>query len=204
MKVYIGGYINRISWGSDLETWYYKKMFPEDHWDRDLKDLSWFGKSFIWLTDQLQILLNMTINRIQDKRQRKIKVRIDNYDVWNADHTLAQIILPVLKKLKEDKMGIPFVDKEDAPAELFEERNDPADPDGYSEEAWSYVLDEMIWTFGQLADENSDDEFYKETNPGSDSVFGRYVLDREGYDKREARIKNGLRLFGKYYRGLWT
>jgi hypothetical protein len=27
--------------------------------------------------------------------------------------------------------------------------------------------------------------------------------DKEGYDKHSKRIDNGLRLFGKYYRGLW-
>lgn len=203
MKVYIGKYVDRFRWGADLETWYYQKMFPEDHWDRDLEDFTWFGKTFIWLTDQLQILLNMTLNKLQDKRDRKVVVRVDNYDTWNADHTLALIIYPVLKRLKEDKMGIPFVEAGDAPAELFEQRNDPNDPDGFSEKAWEYVLDEMIWTFGQLADVDSDDEFYKEI-PGSDHPFGKYELDKEGYDKREERIKNGLRLFGKYYRGLWT
>lgn len=202
MKVKIGKYVDRFRWGVQLEDWYYKKIFPEDYWDRDAKDFGRFGKTFIWFTDQLQILLNMTLNKIQDKKKRKVKVVIDDYDTWNADHTLGLIILPVLKKLREDKMGIPFVDKEDAPADFFEEKKDPTDPDGFSERAWDYVLGEMIWTFEQLTDETSEDEFFKEVE--SDDVLGKYELDREGYDKREVRIKNGLRLFGKYYRALWT
>ena len=42
-----------------------------------------------------------------------------------------------------------------------------------------YVLDEMIWAHKKI-------------------VKDSYFLDRE-----EERIQNGLRLFGKYYRGLW-
>jgi hypothetical protein len=65
------------------------------------------------------------------------------------------------EKLREDKMGIPFVDKEDAPADFFEEKNDPNDPDGFSERAWDYVLGEMIWTFEQLTDETSEEGQYQ-------------------------------------------
>lgn len=72
----------------------------------------------------------------------------------------------------------------------------------------------------ELADEYIDfDSFY-------DSYFSHYLneepvepskdptpkkkklktprFDKEAYDIHEARIKNGLRLFGKYYRGLWN
>ena len=34
------------------------------------------------------------------------------------DHTLAMIIVPMLKQLKETKHGAPFVDDEDVPEEL--------------------------------------------------------------------------------------
>jgi hypothetical protein len=38
-------------------------------------------------------------------KQRKIVVKLDPWDSWNANDTLAIIILPVLKQLKETKHG---------------------------------------------------------------------------------------------------
>ena len=49
---------------------------------------------------------------------RKNVVEVDGSDVWSLDWTLAQIIAPTLKKLKEDKHGAPNVADEDVPAEL--------------------------------------------------------------------------------------
>jgi hypothetical protein len=42
-------------------------------------------------------------------------VHIDRYDTWSMDHTLADIILPMLKQLKETKHGSPNVDDEMCP-----------------------------------------------------------------------------------------
>jgi hypothetical protein len=38
---------------------------------------------------------------------RKIDVKIDNFDTWALDHTLAVIILPALIQLKQTKHGVP-------------------------------------------------------------------------------------------------
>jgi len=66
----------------------------------------------------------------------------------------------------------------------------------------------MIWTFEQLSKDDSTDQFF--THPNEDEVFESneerllaIKIDNEGLKKHEERIKNGLRLFGKYYRGLW-
>ena len=45
-------------------------------------------------------------------------VKIDRYDTWSMDHTLADIILPMLKQLRDTKHGSPMVDVEDVPEEL--------------------------------------------------------------------------------------
>lgn len=108
-------------------------------------------------------------------------IKINNYDSWNADITLAMVILPVLKGFKETKYTIPRVDDEDVPDEI-KSMNAPRvesewDMDDFYENRWDYVLDEMIWTFSEL-------------------LSNKYDFDNE-------RIDNGLRLFGKYYRGLW-
>jgi hypothetical protein len=55
-------------------------------------------------------------------------------------------------------------------------------------------MDELIWTFDQLINTERDiDLFYSEENG----------WDLEASNKYNDRIRNGLRLFGKYYRGLW-
>lgn len=125
---------------------------------------------------------------VHDKKSRKIKIKIHPYDTWNMDHTLALIILPMLKQLKETKHGAPFVDMEDVPENLRTEKEiDPSgDVDEKHFDRWNYVLDEMIWAFGIIASD-SDIEISFDKNQKS----------------RSDRIDNGLRLFGKYYRGLW-
>ena len=57
-------------------------------------------------------------------------------------------------------------------------------------------MDELIWTFDTLinCDDGDSETFYdKNTN----------TYDHEGSKKHNDRIENGLRLFGRYYRGLW-
>ena len=53
-----------------------------------------------------------------DDSERKIDVQLDKFDTWNMDDTLAHIILPMLKQLKETKHGSHIVDDEDVPEEL--------------------------------------------------------------------------------------
>ena len=50
--------------------------------------------------------------------RRKIDIQIDPWDTWNMYNTLADIILPMLKQLKETKHGSPVVELEDVPEEL--------------------------------------------------------------------------------------
>ena len=116
------------------------------------------------------------------KVNRKIDIHIDNYDVWNLDNTLALIIAPALIKLKEIKHGNGHVDNEDVPEELHRPEGLKAfDVDDNWEARFDYILDELIWTFTTLSEDDVNDVKYK----------------------LETRVNNGLRLFGKYYRGLW-
>lgn len=120
------------------------------------------------------------------KENRKIDIKIDKYDVWNLDHTLAMIIHPCLLELKKTKHGSPDVDNEDVPEELRSEEHWLTNEqnilvtDSHYHKRWEYVLDEMIWTFKQIADGDLP------------------LVDPE------ERVDKGLRLFGKYYRGMWT
>lgn len=127
-------------------------------------------------------------NWLDSKRKRKIKIRIDNYDTWNMDYTLALIILPMLKQLKEnEKTGSLFsVDNEDVPKKLRSKKVKDPYADAESVEAmfkkWNWIMDEMIFAFDQILED--DCMLYKK--------------------ETENRINNGVRMFGKYFRHLWN
>lgn len=156
---------------------------------------------------------------IESKRKRKVKIHIDNYDVWSADNTLAMIIHPVLLKLKENKHGSHHVDDRDVPKELRraaatrltkEEKNSGHTDDNW-EKRWDYVLNEMIWAFEQHANSNWEEQFYsgKSDLNWDNGVIEKgpndtFKFDIEGRKLHMDRMDNGRRLFAKYYFGLWT
>ena len=139
---------------------------------------SWIGKFCNWL---------------ESKRERKIKVRIDQYDTWNVDSTLAYVIHPLLVKLKEQHHGYSNIDPEDAPHIGMGEKDDYG-LDSKAEERWNWVLDEMIWTFKHYNDDEYKELYYL--------IDGE--IDTDNMKKLDDRVKNGLRLFGKYYQALWS
>lgn len=165
--------------------------------------------------------LNPVCQWIYNKRKRTIKVKIDRYDTWSMDCTLALIILPMLKQLREHKHGAPFVDNEDVPWYLrshFYTKENEYDTDPAHFKRWDWIMDEMIWTFEQLVDDDWESRYHHgehdiqwkecEDNPQlSEMVKGpkdTHWWDVEGYKKHQERINNGLRLFGRYYQGLWS
>ena len=89
------------------------------------------------------------------RKNKAETIIIDDFDVWNLDHTLALIIVPALKVLKKKKQGAPFVKNDDVPEHLRaadEEMkiNDAGgDTDKHYFDRWDWVLDEMIWAFQQ-------------------------------------------------------
>ena len=103
-------------------------------------------------------------------------VKIDHYDTWSMDHTLADIILPMLKQLRDTKHGSPLVDLEDLPEELrmvgYEDwssqlRFDFGDNEQHEKESWEithrrweWVLNEMIFAFEHLVDDKWEDAYH--------------------------------------------
>lgn len=107
------------------------------------------------------------------------------------------------------------------------------DVDAFHFDRWDYVLDEMIWAFSQkltnwedqyhsgVADwwhqaydenDNKIGDLYKWPQKGpkgfvySQLVHGpnhTFKTDMEGLKAHDERMRNGFRLFGKYYSGLW-
>jgi hypothetical protein len=144
-------------------------------------------------------------------RPRVEYVRIDHWDTWSMDHTLAYIVLPMLRQLKATKHGAPAVDDEDVPEHLRSTaappRENDYDVDALHFDRWDWVLDEMIWAFEQKVDDRSDDQFYDHSGVDSNAPFMEQIkhihVDRQGLDAWQARKSNGYRLFGKYYEALW-
>ena len=155
-------------------------------------------------------------------------IKIDRWDTWSMDHTLAEIILPMLIQLRNDKHGSPMVDDEDVPEELRsvkkpklkrkknDVRNtiqvhavDMGEDDGESTVhlKWDWVLNEMIWAFEQKVKEDDESQFFDHTGCGNTNPWDKdYVspkVDWDGLKAHQARKTNGYRLFGKYYEGLW-
>jgi hypothetical protein len=225
MKVNIGPYRNWIGPHQIAEKiLFWKDKYAilegvryEDHPDRiAIEKLGDFLDSIPGLTKFCQW--------IDNKKKRKISVRIDNYDVWSADHTLALIIAPVLKKLKEQKHGSPYVDDKDVPKHLrstaaeplTEEEKNTGHTDQLWEQRWEWVLDEMIWTFEQHADDDWESRFYSgEADLVTEKVEGTaysqlvkgpnytFEVDSKARNAAYKRMANGRRLFAKYYNSLW-
>lgn len=202
MKVYIGPY--KKWWG----PYQLAELIPFVSEDTHDKIGEWLSKTWV----------NNVCEWFYSKQERNIKVRIDKYDTWNMDNTLALIILPMLKQLKETKHGSPLVDDEDLPAHMRH-----GNPDGYDHWVhyrWEWVLNEMIWAFEQELDDSWEDKFvHGESDIEWIIVSGKeeddsalyemkqknpdYWIDRNGIIEYNNKINNGFRLFGKYYRGLW-
>jgi hypothetical protein len=142
---------------------------------------------------------------------RRVKITIDPYDTWNMDHTLALIIVPMLKQLKATKHGAPFVDDEYVPYELSSSaapnKEHEWDVDDNHFKRWNYVLDEMIWAMEQIVDFDNDSQFYdhSEVNEESDLMaqVAQIKCDYEGLQKHHDRIANGTKLFGIFFQSLW-
>jgi hypothetical protein len=145
-------------------------------------------------------------------------VRIDPWDTWSMDHTLADIILPMLKQLKETKHGAPYTDDEDVPEYLRSHMAQPKenewDTDDLHFMRWDWILAEMIWAFEQKVDHDAESQFFDYSAYTEEELIKRNLndiingesktkYDREGHEKWQARKSNGFRLFGKYYENLW-
>jgi hypothetical protein len=192
MKVHIGPYTDYIGPYQIAE----KVFFWIDHravlldetlenrWDvkacnkfGDWLDKSWVHKFCLWL---------------DSKKRRKIDVRIDSYDTWSMDHTLALIIHPMLVQLRDTNHGYFSSDPEDAP-HIGQDPGTDFTNDSKALDRYKWIMDEMIWAFDTLKTDEDYKLFYTEENG----------WDFEGQRLHNERIDNGLRLFGKYYRALW-
>ena len=142
-------------------------------------------------------------------------VKIDRWDTWSMDYTLAHIILPMLIQLQKDKHGAPYTEDDDVPEYLRSYMAQPKenewDTDSLHFMRWDWILKEMIWSFEQKLKDDDEHQFFDDSECGDEKFpwnkDGQYIsklkLDKEGLEAHQKRKANGFRLFGCYYKNLW-
>jgi len=233
MKIYISKYRNHwlspytilekvCFWEKDKDAFYNLEDHPNHKYEKWVNRLE---------------PISIAIQKFLDFVHPRIEyIKIDKYDVWNMDSTLSPIILPMLKQLKETKHSSGVVDCEDVPEHLryntteqwedqkcfeFYHEHEVEEGDRDIHARWDWVLDEMIWAFEQLCDEDNDKQFHSGEHDmksvacawdenGKPTMFTfekgpnhTAKFDSDAFEKHHNRINNGTRLFGKYYRNLW-
>ena len=204
MKIYISGY--RDHWLSPFVILEKVLFWKDDIYEK--KPPKWLQsvcEHVKWVLDKIHPYVNY--------------VKIDKYDTWSMDSTLAHIILPMLKQLKATKHGAPFVDDTDVPDILKSTSAAPKENDWDTDAnwhlRWDWVLGEMIFAFQSDVDDTwearfrtgeSDWEFIDREDGTSEMVKGANdttEYDWDGLKAYQDRMQNGFSLFGKYYTSLW-
>lgn len=227
MKVKIGKYTTWVGpyqianalcfWAKPVVDKYGMKSKPD-----------WVHEFGTWLaenSDGTDSWITRVCQWIESKKSRQVYVKIDRYDTWGMDHTLALIALPMLQQLQATKHGAPYVDDADVPEHLRSTSAPPKeneyDTDANHFHRWDWVLQEMIFAFTCKVDDSWQEKYRSGTidfktepcawdDAGKPTMYqmksgpnDTYQCDYEGMAVEQARITNGFRLFGKYYENLW-
>ena len=126
--------------------------------------------------------MKVKIGRYKKNEKQKIRIKIDDFDVWNLDFTMALILLPMFKRLRKIKAGANAVSDDDVPDEL-KSTAAPTDEYGVDEnfyKRYEWVLSEIIWGLKQLQPPK-----------------------RFGTSYEPARMRNAFRLMGTYWHTFW-
>ena len=156
-------------------------------------------------------------------------IKIDRWDTWSMDSTLAQIVLPMLRQLQDTKHGAPFVDDADVPEHLRSTAAPPRENEWDTDDnhflRWDWAIGEMIFAFEKKNQDDWASEFHSGDHDilwvpvdkdGNEVAKGEHKymemrsgpkdtheIDMDGMKAVQDRISNGFRLFGKYYEALW-
>jgi len=218
MKVVIGPYKNWIGpyQIAEMLCWWVPKV--KDPMDIVARKPDWVHDFGTWLSQDRHgndSWLLKLCNWVESKRKRQVYIRIDKYDSWSADHTIALIAVPLLKQLQLTKHGAPNVDDEDVPDGLglrsYETDKLPKsehDVDENHFKRWDWVLGEIIWALEQKTSDTADTQFYTKLDPSMQSKdinqqMENIVVDMDGLNAWQQRKTRGYKLFGKYYENLW-
>jgi len=144
--------------------------------------------------------MKVVIGPYVDEGEREIDIVIHKYDTWNLESTLAKIIYPALVQFRQETNSAPSVDDEDVPENIrstaAKTKENDWETDEFHFKRWDYVLDEMIWSFDMWIDGKWEEPYYDKNS--------EFYHEKQFLKERYDRIKNGFRLFGKYYTSLWS
>ena len=218
MKVVIGPYKNWIGpyQIAEMLCWWVPKV--KDPMDIIARKPDWVHDFGTWLANDKNgedSKLTKLCQWVESKRKRQVYIRIDKYDSWSADHTIALIAVPLLKQLQLTKHGAPNVDDEDVPEglnlrsyETDKLKANEWDTDANHFKRWDWVLSEIIWALEQKTSDNWEAQFYSKVDPDLktkdfDAQMANTVIDMVGMEAWQQRKTRGYKLFGKYYENLW-
>jgi hypothetical protein len=200
MKVYLGPHVTYFGpYQLAKKLCFFAKKVENKYGFKDYPDYVYnLGE---WLSDSP---IGKLLDWVHSKKSRKTYIKIDHYDIWDMDTTLSHIILPMLKRLKAVKHGVPVISDPDVLELLSKEideirqaENIDDDTDlKINEVVWDFILDEMIWAFEQKLIDWLPQYYYT----GED---GLHCLDMDGYTKHNDRMNRGFAYFGRYYQALW-
>ena len=214
MKIYIGPY-KRKWYARDYDKAWIQYSHKKDYYEVEDHELTKTDKLVAWACDKLQVVLNKTVNKYFAVDKRKIKIELHDYDTWNMDNTLAMIIVPMLKQLRDTKHGSGYVDDEDLPEHLRNNAEGLDSKDNNVELRWDWALNEMIAAFEAELDDSWEEKhisglmdysWVSDEHGNSAQVRGpnhTYKIDMEGMKAEADRYTKGRMLFAKYYKGLW-
>ena len=128
---------------------------------------------------------------------QRMRYGVADSECWSLDYTFTKFILPRLKHFKK-------INVHTHPPQVIPER-------------WEQILDELIWTFEYMEDEekfnpfprftydrDNMDEYFKNINrektPEQKLAWDSYIKKSE---ELEERRKKGMLLFAEYYQQLW-
>jgi hypothetical protein len=134
--------------------------------------------------------MEVKIGPYVDEGDREETVVIHDYDTWNMDHTLALMVLPMLKQLQVTKHGAPNVDIEDTPPELWPTDKETmaynlnGDTDSKFFKRWDYVMGEMIFAFTNKVNEWEDSFF----DYGEEEKANKVTIEFKGVGPCQLRL----------------
>jgi hypothetical protein len=217
MKVVIGPYRSWIGPYQIAEALCFWVPKVKDSDDIIARKPDWVHDFGTWLSEDKhgnESWLLKLCQWIESKKSRQVYVRVDKYDSWSADHTIALIAVPLLKQLQKSKDGAPLVADEDVPEGLglrsyeCDQLPTEGNVDANHFKRWDWVLGEIIWALEQKISDTAEDQFYSKVNPDLkskdfDALMGNIVIDWTGMQEWQKRKNHGFWLFGKYFENSW-
>lgn len=146
-------------------TVYRKIMFWKD-FSGDGISLNKIRNTNEWFLDNICYPISDILTKILQLRPRIDYVKVHSYDVWNANVTLAHIILPVLKEFVNNKDSYFIPDEEDS---LIKDEH----------LRYKNVMAKMIFSFENLVNDEWDDFHDDDVRPIIENgfrLFGKYYL----------------------------